>query len=149
MSRETDLAWAAGFIDGEGFIGTRRHCYTSKRNGERRDRFSVVMAVSQKRIEPLNKLKDLFGGTIGIKYNDKSKAVSFYEWRTNSKNAVKVLRLLLPYLILKNLEAELILNEFVSQISIVGGKHTIEEIKLREEFHFKLIRVRREASLNA
>lgn len=60
----TDLAWAAGFIDGEGCVG----CYylAKKSAGKRYARLSIQ--VSQTRLPPLETLVRLFGGRINEEF---------------------------------------------------------------------------------
>lgn len=83
---DTDLAWAAGFIDGEGCIGA----YT---NGLR-SYHVLSLAVSQKYRQPLERLVELFGGTIRVKHNPKD----VFEWRMGGDRAAGILAQLIPYL---------------------------------------------------
>lgn len=84
--QETDLAWAAGFIDGEGCIGVYSNGIKSSA--------VLSLSVSQKYNEPLLKLVALFGGHL----KPKSNPVGFMEWRLYSSNALNVLKQVLPYL---------------------------------------------------
>jgi hypothetical protein len=60
MTRTLQVAWAAGFLDGEG-------CFAlSKANGKgcHETTKNAVLAVSQTRTAPLDRLAELFGGTV-------------------------------------------------------------------------------------
>lgn len=99
MNRQTRVAWAAGFFDGEGSVGTptRRH---------------INISISQVDPRPLAIVKELFGGKIffhdsaGVRRNgDRWKP----QWRyhLSGYQASVALREMLPYLIVKRDSAEL------------------------------------------
>jgi hypothetical protein len=99
--KKTDLAWAAGFIDGDGYIGITR---TDKRNRDVPE-YYLKLRAGQKFRKPLNHLQALFGcGYVGYSTRPHS------EWNVNHHESAKVLRLILPYLIVKKREAELALD---------------------------------------
>jgi len=88
--RKTDLAWAAGFIDGEG-------CLSFCPNPQ--------LSASQFNLEPLEELQLLFGGNITP---PKSNGVS--QWYVGAHKAVNVARLILPYLKAKDNQARLFIE---------------------------------------
>lgn len=55
MDKDTEIAWAAGFIDGEGSMGFYQ------RSGVGRNSGIMRIAVSQKDDEPLYRLNEIFG----------------------------------------------------------------------------------------
>jgi hypothetical protein len=90
---ETDAAWAAGFLDGEAYLGIRRH---------RRDQYlnhSLVVSVDQNVVDPLDKLQSLFGGAVW-------RGRGIWRWSATTKNAFKALESTLPYLTVKKEQAE-------------------------------------------
>jgi hypothetical protein len=93
-----DLAWAAGFFDGEGWIGMTR---TAKGG------FSIVATATQKQIGPLAKLQSMFGGAIHDKGDKRKDGCSF--WSVSSALAETFLRAVLPYLVVKKEQAEIAL----------------------------------------
>jgi len=100
---ETDLAWAAGFIDGEGHIG----CGLYKHKGNKRSYHNAILCAAQVKPVPLHKLETMFGGTVrfcGDEYG------GYYEWRVYGDNALRVLTQLLPYLVQKHLQAALVME---------------------------------------
>ena len=128
MSRSHRLAWAAGFIDGDGFITIQDR--TQYVNGKEYNGFYVRLGACQATEKPLKELQALFGGTIRIKnsgpnkenYNRKTQ----YIWCLSTKHACEVLLQLLPYLIHKKEVAELAL-EFQSTMGTT--KKLTNEIK--------------------
>lgn len=92
--RQTDIAWASGFFDGEGCIvirSNRLHAIT----------------FSQKDPEPLSRLKKLFGLGHIYKCNQTYKGKSTYchKYHIAGTDAIIILSLLLPYLIVKRNKA--------------------------------------------
>lgn len=75
------LAWAAGFLDGEGHFGFQ----TSK--SKNCDRGSLVIEARQVRREPLDKLSEIFGGNITGPYSNKGQG--YYSWHTTAAEKVK------------------------------------------------------------
>ena len=99
----TKIAWAAGFMDGEGYIGITR-CL-DRRTG--RLYYRVQVDVGQVHREPIALFQELFGGTIGHRTNKKQ---GCWNWRKFGKEACEVIRILLPYLVVKRRQAELVLE---------------------------------------
>lgn len=93
--------WAAGFIDGEGSIGIEL----------RRDRASVsgrlVLTVVQKHPEPLERLRDAFGGNLDWQRGSGPRGTDRWRWRVASGTALDVLQRIRPFLIAKRDEADI------------------------------------------
>lgn len=85
MVDEYELAWAAGFFDGEGsvhFAGASNLCYVS---------------VGQKDRRPLQRFRDAVDvGNINGPYSNARG--SWYHWSVGGRKAARVLKLLWPYL---------------------------------------------------
>lgn len=81
--------WAAGFVDGEGCI----HISTG---------YCLSLTIEQKTSEPLEILKQLFGGSIRERNSDWGVV---YRWALMSHDAANALRLLEPYLCVKRKQA--------------------------------------------
>lgn len=117
MSKSHRLAWAAGFIDGDGFITIQDR--TTKINGKIYNGYYVRLGCCQASEIPLKELQTLFGGTIRIKnsgpnrenYNRKVQ----YVWCLSTKQACNVIKQILPYLIHKR-EVALTALEFQETI---------------------------------
>jgi hypothetical protein len=93
---ETDLAWAAGFIDGEGCVSFSR-C-----SGYRQ----IKVRVAQTRLEPLKRLRSMFGGHIsdGARQNS---TMPTWLWQIGGRKRVgEAHDLLRPYLMVKGVDFE-------------------------------------------
>lgn len=78
MSGTTDLAWAAGFLEGEGFFGNE-----SNGGGFR-------IAARQNDRAPLDKLQRLFGGPICVvsqRSNKLARQSSIFDWTVSGERA--------------------------------------------------------------
>lgn len=98
---DTDAAWAAGFLDGEGNFALK-----SRRGG--RDRSPYICA-SQISLAPLEKLVDMFGGKIYSKNPAMGNKSQCWQWDLfGAQNIVRVVPVILPYLVRKGDEARLV-----------------------------------------
>ena len=97
IKKTMDLAWAAGFFDGEGSI-----TFVGK---------SVRIFLTQKEREPLDRFKSIVG--YGIVYprqhrqTAKGKDTYCYKYYVGGFNGRQVLEILYPYLFVKKIKAEL------------------------------------------
>jgi|SoiMethySBSTD1v2_1073268.scaffolds.fasta_scaffold701158_2 hypothetical protein len=106
-----DLAWAAGFLDGEGNfdIGLNNH-----------GTFYVIVQATNVDPRPLLKLVALFGGKSRLSTREAgSRAKDVYRYRL-VKGASKVVRMLRPYLVVKGEHADVLLR---MQDLVDGRKH--------------------------
>ncbi len=103
MTRAEKVIWAAGFLDGEAFIGLSIYVY----KGSVRPGGSVIVDAAQNKPEPLERLVELFGGKVARRKNAYG---DFFVWRLYSRKAVAVLRECLPYFAVKRQIAELVVE---------------------------------------
>ncbi len=103
MATACELAWAAGFLDGEGSFCLSR----TPRAGSSRGRFSYLVAVSATQVNrlPLDVLRSLFGGSI---YERRARARAHHAERASHSwsihgavEVVTAVELLAPHLLLK------------------------------------------------
>jgi LAGLIDADG endonuclease len=144
--KETDIAWAAGFIDGEGSLNIqhlKKH-WTRKRDGKLLyySYFVLQLMASQKSEEPLCKLQELFGGTIL-----KRKYCGVGIWAIQGPKAAFAISKMLPYLTTKREQASIAI-EYRKLVGINNNPHNRnykiadQMLSLREE----LIAARRKAN---
>lgn len=103
---DIDIAWMAGFFDGDGSVGAYRYNsngYIRKKNVELR---VAVVSIYKPIIEHI---QSMFGGTT---YEDKSSAhdsryYRVWRWYMHSNKASRFLKTILPYLVVKREQAEL------------------------------------------
>lgn len=109
MGCDIDYAWAAGFIDGEGYLALQPiHKRRSDGFVNRKPRIEV----SQIDLEPLEKLKDIFGGYV-LKLVKRENRRQAYRWEiVGAENVKSTLEKILPYLTVKKAQAEVLL-EFI------------------------------------
>jgi len=131
--KETDLAWAAGFFDGEGCILIRRGKH---KDPKRKIQHSLVLSVVQTDVRPLNTLQRLFGGSIHVYTRTIPNRKQIWTWRINKTSvAANILKLLYPYLQVKMEEAEIALGfPFTEKPQRI----TNEVFDLREFIYHKL-----------
>jgi hypothetical protein len=82
-----DLAWVAGFWEGEGSIG----CYNAKASKS----YQFVVTFTQKNRLILEWLKKHFGGSIGYKVDNNS---HYWSLCLSKANAIHCIELLRPYI---------------------------------------------------
>jgi hypothetical protein len=103
LVKPIDAAWAAGFLDGEGYIGVTRD--NSVRDGK--TYYKVAVSAGQIHKTPIELLQSMFGGRIVYQ---KNKFKGCWHWRVFGENAYSALRIVLPYLVVKRQQAELVLQ---------------------------------------
>ncbi len=102
----TDLAWAAGFLDGDGCFTLNKH---SSRGTHPTSRSLHVGAV-QVGTAPLEVLEQMLGGKV-TRLGITKGGNEIHQWRLSSADNVKrVVPMLLPYLRFKRREAEIVLE---------------------------------------
>lgn len=102
MSRSHELAWAAGFIDGEGFVTIGKRNQKATNSDKVYVGHYLRLGVNHVDPKPINELYRLFGGSVQYDPNVKGNRKPRYRWITNTNKAKEVLVQLLPYLINKH-----------------------------------------------
>jgi hypothetical protein len=89
----TDLAWAAGFLEGEGSFTFGSRAKRRPSNG------SPQIHASQVQKEPLDRLQHLFGGGVGLYHKrGPNKNKSVYDWRVYGAVAIGVMLTLFRFM---------------------------------------------------
>lgn len=124
--RKEDLAWAAGFFDGEGCV-----CINKLAS---RKRWTLKCRVSQVDMQPLLKLKSMFGGCIVRHYNQA------FSWELSAVMAMTFLSSIRAFVKRDRVLAKIRLaSEFQSQKSRnAGTRSSPEYLCLQEEFFQKM-----------
>jgi len=101
---ELERAWAAGLVDGEMCISI-----TSCTNSRKRSLpvYSAVMTLSMVRPEAIKRFHGIVGGTLG---RTRDEYGTVYQWRAYGNKASVIAKMLLPYLVLKGRQAELLIE---------------------------------------
>jgi hypothetical protein len=102
MIVETDYAYAAGLMDGEGSICIRRYDY--KKPGHNLPAFSLYVEIRMTNKEGVEFIKDTFGGCLTNKGVTKT-GKTIYDWKIYGNKAAAFLENILPYLKCKHRQA--------------------------------------------
>ena len=136
----TDCAYAAGFFDGEGWVGI---AYPKINKSEKRNH-RLDVSVGQVDIRPLVWLVEKFGGR--IQKNPKKCGLSqrlIYSWRINGPSAEAFLVAVRPYLIVKAEQADVALAFRKTIKRQQKGHVTPALIEHRDELRSKLSLLKR------
>lgn len=100
------LAWVAGFIDGEGCVSIYKQRSKSTRLG-----YIYVGAIDvvNTDIRGLYKLHELFGGSVHKRREVRASDAPVYVWRVANRAAARVAEAILPYLVMKQEQAKLLI----------------------------------------
>ena len=135
------LAWAAGIIDGEGWIGISY----PKVRGKRRHRLCISVANTNPRLPEM--MQDLFGGSISREMKKaKPGRKQQWVWQVSAFKAASVLRAIRPFVIGKVEEVQVAL-EYAGTISGSGLRvtgQTREVLAKRDFCRIELMRLHRE-----
>ena len=113
---EKILSYMAGIIDGEGCIAIN--------GSERKQQLVITVANSSELLIQWITLH--FGGHVGIDYRENEKHRNSYWWRLYGHATEPFLKSILPYLIIKKPQAELVL-EFLKILPPIGGRTLVTD----------------------
>jgi len=105
MTQQEKMAYMAGIIDGEGYIGILA-CGPQK--GENVTNFKVRLCITSTSVELMDWLTENFGGNYYTKVPKSQKHKVGYTWQLNCSQAGRVIESVRPYLIIKRKNADLL-----------------------------------------
>lgn len=101
------VAYCAGVIDSDGTIGIKRLTYSMRVVGDsKQGTFAARVCVRQVTPEAVRLLADTFGGTVRVSKPSTPNGRSLFEWSVRDKIAARALSQMLPYLRIKQAQAE-------------------------------------------
>ena len=104
--RDIDLAYAAGVIDSDGYIGVKRNDYSQRVRGDAGQPVYAPRAlVKQVTPEAVDLLHEMFGGYRGDARPSATNGRPLFTWEAHSANAVRACEAVLPYLRIKREQA--------------------------------------------
>lgn len=113
----TDLAWAAGLIDGEGCIGIYPFKSKTSRFGAN---YQLALYVRMTHEQTVNHLRDIFNvGSVHHTAAKQPRRNDIWAWTCYSKQAIFVIEFVKPYLVTKAAEAQIAV-EFRSEPTYSG-----------------------------
>lgn len=102
----TDLAYAAGVIDSDGYIGVHRNTYAMRVRGDAGQAVYVPrVQVKQVEMGAISLLSDVFGGSVSIGAPSAEKGRPLHAWSVHSAACGPILNALLPFLRIKHAQA--------------------------------------------
>lgn len=106
-NKDTDIAWAAGFFEGEGHVKcAKRH------NVKRTDRYFSI-TVAQVHREPLDKLQHIFGGKVYGPYGPyATNKQPYFNYTAYGKEALDAVSEMMPYLYRKGEQCKVAVQEW-------------------------------------
>lgn len=133
---EKDLAWAAGFFDGEGYvtIGKRRRY---AKNGKVYENTSLRCGINHVAPQPVYEMQRILGGNIELGHKVVGNRKPRCRWICVDMQAASALEKLLPYLRNKQEVAKLGL-EYRSTIQMHKKKVPEEVVNLRNQLKDKI-----------
>ena len=126
-----EIAWTAGFFDGEGCVCI----HPINKNST----YHLYVTVAQVDIRPLLFLKEKFGGGIYFHNRGKPNNQPSYQWATSGWKALNFLNLIVKHLKVKKEKAEkAIVFQNTFKIKNKKSKRSLKEITFYNEFRNKL-----------
>lgn len=143
MPTEIEIAWAAGFLDGEGCFSA----YFKKPNKPGHNSpMSLWVVAAQVVEEPIDKLHEMFGGYKTFHVRPQANWRDIWQWKiTSAVHLIPFLETVIPYLIVKRPEAEKML-EIASRMYQAGSTRlTGDEMSVRRRLVEELSAMKRAA----
>ena len=145
--RNIDLARIAAFIDGEGYVGVgkmRDNRYPSPRH-------ILIVSVSNTDMRLMDYLLQ-FSGAVHplVKPPEGKNWKQCYYWKSEQKEAVLLLKLILKYLLLKKKQAELGIEFYETCFNgyeCIGKKLSPAILNRRESYYIRLKRLNKRGKL--
>lgn len=132
MTNKEKYAYIAGIVDGEGCLCIEK--YTRNNSNA----YVACLTVANSRICLINWLNKQIPAEIIERHYTKKNWNTGYTYRLRKVESLKLLLVnILPYLLIKSTQAELLLE--LIKITPVSGKHTNDIIKKRKEEIFQEI----------
>jgi len=135
------LSYLAGIVDGEGYIGIKKSSSMSKHNGSKSPIYHERIQIRMVNEKAIRLFKKTFGGNY---YKEKAEQhnsrLPLYCYQSSDKQASIILKKLIPYLLVKKRDAQLVLllrkrknlkHKFGNGI----GKMSDKELSKREELY--------------
>ena len=144
MPTTQELAWAAGIIDGEGYIGISKR----SRHSSILKAFDARLSVSMTDFKTTKRLRDMFDcGSFYVQNRDeKHNQKPSLTWAVAAKGTKKILSMIYPYLYTKKQQAKYALEFMgrVGDLKYLRGPHKSKDVPQGElqqrEFFYNLSR---------
>lgn len=143
MATELEIAWAAGFFDGEGSISIRRGKLSASPYGRRN--YGIYIRVAQVDRSPLDQLTRIFGtGSVSQSRKYTETRAPYHDWCAAGSSAGMIIARMLPYLTVKR-ERALLALELQQRIAgsrkgraKTGYRLSDEEMQIRHVYWLRM-----------
>jgi hypothetical protein len=143
MATELEVAWAAGFFDGEGSVSIRR--LKSGKGQYMRRTYGTYIRIAQVDRSPLDLLVRIFGtGSVSKSRKYTETRAPYYDLCMGGSSAAMILARMLPYLTVKR-ERALLALEFQQRVagsrkgrSKTGYRLSDEEMQIRHTYWLRM-----------
>lgn len=141
------IAWAAGFVDGEGCIHILKQKYKSRNGKEIKHTHTVRLHIGQNNREVLEHFRDSLGvhGNIHKTKRTVSTNRQCYTLNYNASHAYELIKILMPHLVRKLPEAQAVMNFWEEgKLDMRTGRKPLPEHiwNIRERWYKKLQRMK-------
>ena len=142
--KKTDLAYAAGLLDGEGCFTVR---YVPARYGKNRGNHGILVCVHIKQEHIVKWLKSQWGGNTYQEFRENRQAThcNLWRWNITNRKAERFLRATIPYLKIKQRQAKILLrlqNRMLKPTARRGGVSQ-KEFDFRESLKAQIHKLNR------
>lgn len=121
--KRVDAAYLAGILDGEGCISLQRYKQAGRdgegKRGAKSFGYSLTVSVEINSEAVVLWLIDLFGGNYSTRHRSGNRKRQ-YKWSVYGKACKPILEIALPYMKVKNAQAEIALD-FIETIGVYGS----------------------------
>jgi hypothetical protein len=141
------ISYLAGIIDGEGYVGIRK-C-NKKNDGSLIPEYKPTVVICNTNYNLMVFLKENFNGSI-CKKNKGLKVLwkQSYSFEFNRTEIKRILPKIIPYLIIKKEQAEMVMNLFKTYKHCgIGHRYTPEEVAEKENLHIKSLKLNKRGIL--
>lgn len=148
MSKDTDLAWLAGIMEGEGTFAI----YHQKRSGRNTDQLRATISITNTDPSLMNKVYNVFKG-MGVEMhmheykNKKGSTKPVYDLQTARQEYIKIVcEILVPYLFgEKRAKSEMLLRFVNKRLSRTDGRREYDNEEWNQFTSFRSSETTREA----
>lgn len=139
---DTDIAYTAGLLDGEGSISLAIHHGKVSKNGLPNRAPLLLIQLTSTDQEVITWLYETWGvGSVIVGYRPKRpNHRTAYAWRVSGGNAAKILEAILPFLRIKRRQAELGIQSRSAPL-VIGKKLGEEEMRRRLAIRDEMIQL--------
>ena len=124
------LAWAAGFFDGEGYVSIVAR--NTKGNSKQYRHQYIRIGINHVDPRPLQKFQQLFGGQLTESKQVIGNRKPRWQWILTCEQAKQFLTIVRPYLINKDIVAD-IAFQFLDTIGLTGQRISVEKQQIRHD----------------